>query len=219
MAQPFRPRANALLRAFVAGALLLIGSVIFLWNRYDWGTWETGRAVRVEQPVPFSHEHHVGGLGIDCRYCHSSVDESDFAGMPSTHTCMSCHSQIWTEAEMLEPVRSSYRTNRPIQWRRVYNLPDYVYFDHSAHVNKGVACETCHGRVDRMPLLYQANTLFMEWCLECHREPERYLRPPEYVYAFGYEVPGEVQRRLGADLVDRFDIHKEQLTQCSVCHQ
>ncbi len=122
-----------------------------------------------EQPVPFSHKHHAGELGIDCRYCHTSVEKSSFAGLPPTQTCMTCHSQIWTNAPMLEPVRASYRDDKSIAWTRVNALPDFVYFDHSIHVSKGIGCTTCHGQVAEMPLTWKANTLYMSWCLDCHR--------------------------------------------------
>jgi hypothetical protein len=146
------------------------------------------------QPVQFSHKHHVGDDGIDCRYCHTSVDKSDSAGMPSTYTCMSCHSQLWSDSPELEKVRESFRTGKPIQWARVHDLPDFVFFNHSIHVQKGVSCVSCHGRVDEMPLMYKENTLTMEWCLRCHRNPEKNLRPREYVYDLAWTLkqqPGE----------------------------
>jgi len=158
----------------------------------------------------------VGGMGIDCRYCHTSVEQSSFANIPPTKTCMNCHSQIWVTSPYLEPVRASYRTDTPLRWTRVHNLPDFVYFNHSIHVKKGVGCETCHGRIDQMPGIYQANTLQMEWCLGCHRAPERYVRPREFVTTMGY-VPAEPQAVLGARLVKDYDIQK--LTSCSVCHR
>ena len=137
---------------------------------------------RAQQPVPFSHKHHAGELGIDCRYCHTSVEKSSFAGLPPTQTCMTCHSQIWTNASMLEPVRASYRDDKSIAWTRVNALPDFVYFDHSIHVSKGVGCTTCHGPIAEMPLTWTAGTLYMQWCLECHREPEKYVRPKSEVF-------------------------------------
>jgi hypothetical protein len=169
-----------------------------------------------EQPVPFSHAHHVGGIGIDCRYCHTSAETSNMAGIPPTKTCMNCHSQIWSDSPMLEPVRASYRTGTSIQWTRVHDLPDFVYFDHSAHVNKGVGCTTCHGRVDRMPLMWQEATLYMEWCLECHRQPEKFLRPKEEVFNPAYEPPPD-QLDLGRKLVAQYGVHPR--TSCSACHR
>ena len=145
--------------------------------------------VRRPQPVPFSHQHHVAGLGIDCRYCHTSVETSSFAGIPPTKTCMNCHAQIWTNAALLEPVRESYKTGKSLVWTRVNDLPDFAYFNHSIHINKGVGCNTCHGPVDRMPLMYNQASLQMEWCLECHRAPEKNLRPRDQVFNMRYEQP------------------------------
>ncbi len=219
MPQIFHPRSNPIIRFGPLLVASMVGFLLFAWVRADWSPWETRKDIVVQQPVPFSHEHHVSGLGIDCRYCHPTVEEASTAGMPSTHTCMSCHSQVWTEAAVLEPVRTSYQTGQPIRWVRVYDLPDYVYFDHSIHVNKGVGCETCHGRVDQMPLTRKESTLFMEWCLDCHRAPEEYIRPQELVFAFGYELPANRQREIGRKLVREYDIHTEQLTDCSICHR
>jgi hypothetical protein len=168
------------------------------------------------QPVPFSHQHHVGKLGIDCRYCHTSVEDSSFAGLPPTKTCMNCHSQIWVGSEMLQPVRESYRTGESIEWQRVHNLPQFVYFDHSIHIHKGVGCVTCHGRVDEMPLMWQQESLQMDWCLQCHREPERFVRPRDQVFNMTWTPPGE-QLELGQKLVNEYQIQK--LTSCSTCHR
>lgn len=220
MGQLYPPYANVLTRLFVVGGPLAV--FVFWWfiaAPLKWSSWATGQHAFVEQPVPFSHEHHVSGLGIDCRYCHDSVEQSAFAGMPPTETCMSCHSQLWTNSAMLEPVRRSYARNEPIQWNRVHRLADYVYFDHSIHVAKGVGCETCHGRVDQMPLTYQAASLHMSWCLECHRAPEKFIRPAEEIFAFGRNLPAEAQLTLGRRLVREYDIHAGQLTDCSVCHR
>lgn len=174
----------------------------------------------VVQPVPFSHQHHVGGLGIGCRYCHTSVEQSSAAGMPETTTCMSCHSQLWTNAPLLEPVRESLRTGEPIRWQRVHDLADFVYFNHSIHVAKGVGCETCHGRVDRMPLISQAKPLTMSWCLDCHRAPERHLRPRDKVFAMGWTPPQGLDREAyGARLAREYGIDRERLTNCSICHR
>ena len=171
------------------------------------------------QPVPFSHKHHVGVLGFDCRYCHTSVEESSFAGIPPTRTCMNCHSQMWVGSSMLEPVRESYRTGQPLQWQRVHNLPQYAYFDHSIHIRKGVGCATCHGRVDQMPLMRQTSSLLMEWCLRCHREPQRNLRPREEVFNMAWE-PGGEQSAIGERLVQEYRIRDVPfLTSCSTCHR
>jgi NAD-dependent SIR2 family protein deacetylase len=219
MDYPFSPRANAYVRLIglgVAAVLVLGAAVVF---QTSLTPWVNSEEVYVNQPVPFSHKHHVSGLGIDCRYCHTSVQNSSSAGMPPTQTCMSCHSQVWTESEMLKPVRRSLKNDEPIQWNRVYDVPDYVYFNHSIHTNSGVACETCHGRVDQMPLMYEAEQMYMQWCLDCHRQPEKYLRPQKYIYAFGYDLPDETQRTVGARLVEEYGIRKDQLTNCSVCHR
>ncbi|MFL5338103.1 MAG: cytochrome c3 family protein [Geminicoccaceae bacterium] len=178
----------------------------------------TGQTITPEQPVPFSHEHHVGGLGIECRYCHTSVEKSRFAGLPPTHTCMTCHSQLWTNAAMLEPVRRSLAGGRPIRWRRVNELPDYVYFDHSIHVAKGVGCTTCHGPVDTMPLMRQVAPLTMGWCVDCHSNPAPNLRPENAIFA-GHWSPPPDQAQRGAELVQHYGIRTENLTDCSVCHR
>jgi hypothetical protein len=166
--------------------------------------------------VQFSHQHHAGGLGIDCRYCHTTVEKSESAGIPPTKTCMNCHSQIWLTSPYLEIVRSSFRDDKPLQWMRVHDLPDFVYFNHSVHVKKGVGCATCHGRVDRMPLMYQQATLQMGWCLDCHRHPEKFVRPREAVTRMDYQPPVN-QVELGRKLVQEYQI--QSLTSCSTCHR
>jgi len=188
----------------------------WLWLTFLRSSYVTQVGVAVEQPVPFSHEHHVNGLGIDCRYCHTSVETSSFAGIPPTETCMSCHSIVWNDAPMLEPVRESLRTGRSLEWVRVHNLPDFVYFNHSIHINKGVGCENCHGRVDRMPLTWKTESLQMEWCLGCHRAPHNFIRPREEVFTMGWEPPPDHN---GYQLVADYGINVEQLTNCSVCHR
>ena len=172
--------------------------------------------VAKDQPVPFSHKHHVGELGLDCRYCHTAVENSSSAGMPPTQTCMTCHSQIWVNSPMLEPVRASYRDDKSIQWIRVNAVPDFVYFNHSIHVNKGVGCTTCHGPVGDMPLTWRANTLQMGWCLDCHRNPENYVRPREQVFNIHYKAPAN-QEELGLKLVKEYKI--QSLTNCTTCHR
>jgi hypothetical protein len=172
--------------------------------------------VAKDQPVPFSHKHHVGELGLDCRYCHTAVESSSSAGMPPTQTCMTCHSQIWVNSSMLEPVRASYREDKSIQWIRVNAVPDFVYFNHSIHVNKGVACVTCHGPVGDMPLTWRANTLQMGWCLDCHRNPEKFVRPRENVFDIHYKEPAN-QEALGLKLMKEYKI--QSLTNCTTCHR
>ncbi|MCS6817063.1 MAG: cytochrome c family protein [Blastocatellia bacterium] len=219
MAQIFHRSTNLIARVSILGAVFIIGAVTWALAALNRSPYVTQVGVAREQPVPFSHKHHVKQLGIDCRYCHTSVEESNSAGIPPTETCMTCHSQIHATSPMLEPVRESWRTNRPIPWTKVYDLPDFVYFDHSIHVKKGVACVTCHGPVDEMPLVWKASTLHMEWCLECHRKPELYVRPREYVFRTDW-VPSEDQRELGRRLVREYRIDRpEKLTDCSVCHR
>ncbi|MGI9035577.1 MAG: cytochrome c3 family protein [Pyrinomonadaceae bacterium] len=171
------------------------------------------------QPVPFSHKHHVADDGIDCRYCHTTVEKSAYAGMPPTETCMNCHSQLWTTSGVLEPVRASFRTGEPIHWTRVNNLQRFVYFNHSIHVAKGVGCATCHGRVDEMALTYQAAPLTMEWCLACHREPQNFIRPREEIFNMEWQTPAN-QAESGAKLVEKYHVKDAQsLTNCSTCHR
>jgi hypothetical protein len=172
----------------------------------------------VEQVVAFSHKHHVGDDGFDCRYCHTSVETSAFAGIPPTHTCMTCHSQLFTDQPMLAPVIDSLRSGKPIHWKRIHDLPDFVYFNHSIHIAKGVGCEECHGRVDLMPLTWRVAPLTMQWCLACHRDPAMHLRPVEHVFDMGWK-PTEDQRELGTKLVAAYHIHTSTLTDCSTCHR
>ena len=200
----------------IFGALFFAGGGLWTLNELSRSSYVTDVNIAKSQPVPFSHKHHVAGLGIDCRYCHTSVEEAAFAGMPATETCMSCHSQIWADSPMLEPVRASFRTDKSLKWTRVHDLPGFVYFNHSIHVRKGFGCATCHGRVDQMPLAWKANTLHMEWCLDCHRNPERYVRPRAEVFNMAYQPPRD-QLVLGQKLVSDYRIRR--LTDCSICHR
>ena len=216
MPQIFHRSANALARGSIVIAIGLVGLLgIALWE-ITMSPYYTEQDVTRQQPVPCSHRHHAGELGIDCRYCHTSVEKSSFAGLPPTQTCMTCHSQIWTNSQMLEPVRASYRTNQSLAWTRVNALPDFVYFDHSIHVAKGVGCTTCHGPVAEMPLTYRAGTLYMSWCLECHRQPEKYVRPKSEVFNPFYQPPPN-QLELGRQLVKEYKI--QSLQHCSTCHR
>ncbi|MFB3813206.1 MAG: cytochrome c3 family protein [Terriglobales bacterium] len=232
MGQIFHRSTNTISRASLIGAFLFVG--LFLWFIEDMqrAPWYSNRNVFHIQPVPFSHQHHVGGLGIDCRYCHTSVEVSSFAGIPPTKTCMNCHAQIWTNTPMLEPVRQSFRSGAPLIWARVNDLPDYVFFDHSIHINKGVGCDSCHGPVDRMPLVYPAKGWMMEECLDCHRAPEKYLRPREQVFNMRYQQPagrnvvaydGQVftdQIKLGSYLKNKYHLRSVQdITSCWTCHR
>jgi hypothetical protein len=216
MAQIFHPSVNTIARVSIFGTVFLLAALLWLIAAIGRSSYATQAGVVRQQPVLFSHKHHVGGLGIDCRYCHSAVEESSFAGIPSTKVCMNCHSQIWAGAPMLEPVRDSLRTDRSIAWVRVHDLPDFVYFDHSIHLSKGIGCVSCHGRVDQMPLMWREHSLDMEWCLECHREPERYVRPRQYLFSMSWEPP-EDRLTLGRRLAQEYHIAK--LTACSVCHR
>jgi hypothetical protein len=192
MAQIFDRSSNALARmSLVLTGLIVIALGVTL-NELQRSPWVTRQGQRADQPVPFSHKHHVEGLGLQCQYCHVSVEKSSYAGIPPTRTCMNCHSQIWTNAVLLEPVRHSWATGESIVWTKVHDLPDFVYFNHEIHVNKGIGCESCHGRVDEMPIMYEQNSLQMEWCLNCHRHPQQNLRPTSEIYNMGWKQPSEL---------------------------
>jgi hypothetical protein len=216
MAQIFHRSTNTISRVSVFGGIGIIAVLVTTLAAINRSSYVTDVGVARTQPVQFSHKHHVSDDGIDCRYCHTSVEESSFAGIPSTKICMNCHTQIWAESPILAPVRESFRTGKSLEWTRVNNLPGFVYFDHSIHVHKGVGCATCHGRVDQMPLMWRENTLYMEWCLECHRNPERFVRPREQVFSMDWQPPSD-QIALGQNLVQQYKI--ESLTSCSVCHR
>jgi hypothetical protein len=219
MSQIFHRSSNALARTSIFGAVFIVGFLGWAGYQFDLSHYLTRQDVPRDQPIPFSHEHHVGGEGFDCRYCHTSVETSSFAGLPPTQTCMNCHSQIWRTSPTLEPVRASFRTDQSISWSRVHDLPDFVYFNHSIHIAKGVGCESCHGRVDKMPLMMQAANLRMEWCLNCHRHPEQYVRPREFITTMGY-VPAGDQEEIGRRLVQEYHIQDARtLTSCSTCHR
>ncbi len=218
MSQIFRPSSNTVAKVSIVGGVFALGILAVLGWLFINSPYMTMVGIAREQPVPFSHKHHVSELGLDCRYCHTSVEESSFAGIPPTKTCMTCHSQVWTEAPVLQPVRDSYKTGTPLQWERVNNLADYVYFNHSIHVAKGVGCSTCHGQVDQMTTVSKANTLYMSWCLACHRAPEKYIRPKSEVFNMDWQPPAD-QLAQGRKLVDKYNIQVAQLTDCSVCHR
>jgi hypothetical protein len=230
--QIFHRSTNTISRATIYGAVFLVGALLWAVLELQRSPYITYAKVVRPQPVPFSHQHHVAGLGIDCRYCHTSVENSAFAGIPPTKTCMNCHSQIWTGAPLLEPVRESFRTGKSLVWTRVNDLPDFVYFDHSIHINKGVGCNTCHGPVGQMPLMFNYASLQMEWCLDCHRAPEKNLQPRDQVFNMRYEQPssdkpvaldGKVytdQISLGTDLVSKYHLRSvTDITSCSTCHR
>lgn len=232
MAQIFHRSTNSISRATIFGAVFVVAALFWAAAQVQRSPYVTYAGVVRPQPAPFSHQHHVAGLGIDCRYCHTSVENSRFAGIPPTKTCMNCHAQIWTKAPMLEPVRESFRTDKSLVWTRVNDLPDFVYFDHSIHINKGVGCNTCHGPVDRMPLMYNYASLQMEWCLNCHRAPEKNLRPRDQVFNMRYQAPtadspvivdGKSfvdQDSLGLYLVKAYRLRSERdITSCNTCHR
>lgn len=221
MAQVFGKSSNSIARVSLIG--LVFGFFGF------WGVvyavyrspYTTDVNVPRIQEVPFSHQHHVSGLGIDCRYCHDSVENSAFAGIPPTQTCMSCHSQLWTDAPMLAPVRESMASGKPLQWQRVNQVPDFVFFNHSIHVQKGIGCSTCHGRVDEMPLTWKAHSLYMRWCVDCHEAPERNLRPKDQIFNMKWEPPPDQLER-GRELLSTYNISKVRLSQlkdCGMCHR
>jgi hypothetical protein len=217
MSQIFKATTNSLARTSLILTVLAVGGLGgAVFELIANSAYATRQGEAREQPVPFSHAHHVGSMGIDCRYCHTGVENSQHAMVPPTKTCMNCHSQIWINSSTLQPVRDSYYTNESIRWTKVNDLPDYVYFNHSIHIKKGVGCETCHGRVDTMPLMYQEASLQMRWCLDCHRNPEKYVRPRELVTKMGYE-PAEDQEVIGARLVKEYNIQK--LETCWTCHR
>ena len=217
MPQLFGPYADTLARsvliAIVVVPFLAIGVAYWI----SASEYTTGQSIVVDQPVPFSHAHHVGGLGIDCRYCHTAVETSTVAGIPPTHTCMTCHSQLYTQAAMLAPVRESLARNQPIRWNKVNKLPDYVYFDHSIHIAKGIGCTTCHGAVATMPLMRQAAPLTMGWCLDCHRNPGPNMRPTSAVFDPNWQFPSDQAQR--AVILAHQYLDNKHLTDCSVCHR
>lgn len=220
MPQVFPRSANTLARLLIVGGVLFVGTFAVAAFAFYRSPYVTQVRVAKEQPVPFSHARHVAGNGLDCRYCHTSVETGPFAGIPPTETCMTCHSQVLGDQSMFDPLYKSWDTGEPVEWLRIHDVPDFVYFNHSIHIAKGVGCETCHGRVDKMPLTWKVNTLHMKWCLECHRAPEKFIRDPAKVFTMGYELGPETdQLTEGTKLVEKLGIKKDQLTNCSVCHR
>jgi hypothetical protein len=220
MGQIFHRSTNTISRVSIFGAIFAIAGAVWVAAELQRSPYLTRAYVAREQPVQFSHRHHVTDDGIDCRYCHTAVENSAFAGIPPTKTCMNCHSQLFVDSPYLEPVRESFRTGQPIKWTRVHDLPDFVYFRHDIHVAKGVGCSTCHGRVDEMALTYQVASLQMEWCLECHRQPEKFIRPKEEIFNMKWEPPSN-QLATGKDLAEKIYHLRStaDLTSCSTCHR
>jgi len=216
MSQIFHPSFNTISRVSIFGAVFIVAAAFGIAYTVARSSYVTEVGVVREQPVPFSHQHHVGDVGLDCRYCHTSVDVSASAGMPPTQTCMNCHAQLFKDSPLLEPVRQSYRTGDPLKWTRVHDLPDFAYFDHSIHVSKGIGCSTCHGRVDDMPLMWREASLQMLWCLDCHRNPEPHIRPRSEIFTMDWQpanAPDFDARQL------MVDYHVDSKTNCSICHR
>ncbi len=216
MAQIFQPRHVLLVQLALAALLLVVVGAFLAWQAAVAQRPAIGEAL-LQRP-PFSHKHHVSDVGLDCRFCHVAVETSAFAGMPSTATCLTCHSQLFVGQTLLAPLWDSLRTQRPLRWRRVHHLPDFVYFNHGIHVAKGVGCSSCHGQVDQMPLLWRTQSLEMRWCLDCHRAPERYLRPRERVFDMTWRPPAD-QLAQGRRLLVAYDIDPRRLADCSNCHR
>jgi NAD-dependent SIR2 family protein deacetylase len=216
MPQVFHPSTNTISRVSIFGALFFLIAFLAVIAALDRSSYWTRETLVREQPVPFSHDHHVAALGIDCRYCHTSVENAAFAGIPPTATCMNCHSQIWADSPMLEPVRESFRSGQPIRWVRVHDLPDFVYFDHSIHVQKGIGCVECHGRVDRMPLIARTESMQMEWCLRCHRDPVKRLRPRSEIFNMSWREPQNADE-LRDNLAREYSVAS--MTDCTTCHR
>lgn len=216
MPQVFGPRANTYAHLSIVGAVLLVVAILAAAFGYVRSPWVTAVGAAPEQPVPFSHKHHVTDDGIDCRYCHTSVETSSFAGMPDTKTCMNCHSQIFSQSPALAPVRESFATGKPIAWTRVNRLPDYVYFNHSIHVQKGVGCVSCHGRIDEMPATAKAESLQMQFCINCHRAPQNQIRPRDQVFNLSWQPPAD-EAAFRAELAQKYQV--ESKLSCSTCHR
>lgn len=220
MSQLFQPRADAIFRfALWTAALGALATIVTI-ESLSHSAWLTGRGIVEAQPTEFSHQHHAGELGIDCRYCHTTVETAATAGMPPSYTCMTCHSQVWTGARMLAPVRESFATNTPLRWTRVGRLPEYVYFDHSVHIHNGVGCSSCHGDMTHnMQMTFQRNAFSMAFCVDCHRNPQNYLRPPDRIFDMGWQPEGN-QAEIGKALIKRYHINMSGLlTDCSTCHR
>lgn len=218
MAQVFHRSANVLARASIIGGGLAAVVIVLLASALYRSPIVTQVGINRDQPVPFSHLRHVGANGIDCRYCHTTVEKSGVANVPPTETCMTCHSQVLADAPLLKPVQESWKSGKPLEWARIYDLPDFVYFDHSIHVAKGMGCTTCHGEIGEMPLTRKVPTLHMAWCLQCHKAPEKFIRPKDKVFETNYPVPSN-QIEVGKALVEEYKINVQQLTNCSICHR
>lgn len=213
-----------LVGAGIVGGLLYVVTIV----NFGFSPQATDVGYEPKQPIPYSHALHVGQLGLDCRYCHTTVEKAAFAAVPATATCMNCHTKIRTNSELLKPLRDSWKKNEPLQWTKVHRLPDYVYFNHSAHVTRGVSCVSCHGRVDKMEVVYQQETLSMGWCLDCHRNPEQHIRPVDQVTNLAWLPDGvnladdpekilEAKKKVGAE--ERARRHLNPSQDCTTCHR
>ena len=218
MSQLFGPAANTIARVSLIGVFALLIAGAGFGYHFVHSPYVTDVGIAKAQPVPYSHAQHVGGLGLDCRYCHTAVETSNSATIPPTETCVGCHNQVATDSPWLDPVRASLETGAPLEWVRVHDLADYVYFNHAIHVRQGIGCESCHGRIDRMAVVAKAESLQMIWCLECHRDPAAHIRPREAVFVMGYQPPME-QSVLGPQLVAEYGIETARLDDCSICHR
>lgn len=219
MAQIFHRSTNTIARVTLFSALFLVAAALAVGGAIARSPYMTNENIAREQPVQFSHKHHVGDDGMDCRYCHTTVETSAVAGIPPTKTCMNCHSLLFADSPYLEPIRESFRTGKSIEWVKVQRLADFAYFDHSIHVNKGVGCSTCHGQINQMPLVWQASSLQMEWCLGCHRQPEAFLRARDQVFNMDWKAPVD-QLEQGRRLAKEYNLRSTAvLTSCSTCHR
>ena len=216
MSQLFRPSANNLARASILGGVVLLGGIGFAVLAFERSPWVTRQGVVMEQPIPFSHDHHVAQIGIDCRYCHTSVEVAASAGIPPTATCMNCHNMLFTNADMLEPVRASLREEKPLEWNRVHDLPDFAFFNHSVHLANGMGCSTCHGKVHEMQLMFRENTLQMNWCIDCHKNPAPHVRPKDKLFDTTWD-PASLSDEERATLVAEYDLQPK--LSCSTCHR
>src|SRR3979411_4126 len=205
MGQIFHRSTNFISKVSIFGAIFFIAIIIWLLLEFNRSSYYTQAFFPREQPVQFSHKHHVGDDGIDCRYCHTGVETSAVAGIPPTKTCMNCHSVLFNNVGYLEPIRESYRSDKSIEWVKVHRLADFAYFNHSIHISKGVGCSTCHGQINQIPLVFQANTLLMQWCVECHRNPEPVLRPKDQVFNMDWKAPDN-QAQVGAELRKSYNL-------------
>lgn len=218
--QIFRPRANTVFKVSAFGVLYVVALLVWSLAILDRSNYTRRVNEPIAQPIPYSHELHAGSLGMDCRYCHTAVENSAFANVPPLETCMACHNQVKANSLLVQPLKEASQTGKPFEWTRVHDLPDFVYFNHSIHVNKGVGCSTCHGRIDKMPTVWRVKDLTMGWCLDCHRAPENYLRPREEVFNMEWQPPAE-QVALGRQLMQKYNVPSGRLvlTHCNICHR